>query len=296
MLTVVTGGGGFIGSNLVDKLIDQGHEVFVIDNFTTGCPANVNKKAKLVREDIRGDFVAGLRELRPDVVFHIAALARIQPSFKNPAETIEVNSQGTVQVLEYAKSVGAKFVYAGSSSFYFDPHANPYAYSKWIGEEHCKMYNQVYAVPVAIARFFNVYGPRHTQDGENAAVLGVFERQRRNNEVLTITGTGDQKRDFTHVYDICSGLIAMSEGSWNGEVFNLGSGNSFSINEVAAMFNPKEVTHIPARPGEAWETLADLSFTQKNLNWTPKMNLPDYVGKFVNSIPTKAHFFLDQRL
>lgn len=286
MLTVVTGGGGFIGSNLVDKLVDQGHEVIVVDNFATGYPLNVNKKATLVQEDIREGLlnVTKLRGLKPEVVFHIAALARIQPSFKKPAETIEVNSQGTVQVLEYAKHVGAKFVYAGSSSFYFNPHANPYAYSKWIGEEHCKMYNQVYGVPAAIARFFNVYGPRHVQDGENAAVLGIFERQRRNNEVLTVTGTGEQRRDFTHVYDICSGLIAMSEGSWNGEVFNLGRGNNYSINEVAAMFNPKEISHLPARPGEAWTTLADLSFTQQNLNWIPKMNLPDYVDEFLNTL------------
>lgn len=286
MLTLVTGGGGFIGSNLVDKLIDEGHEVVVVDNFATGYPANVNKKAKLVQEDIRGDLLAvdKLRGLKPEVVFHIAALARIQPSFKKPAETIEVNSQGTVQVLEYTKHVGAKLVYAGSSSFYFDPHANPYAYSKWIGEEHCKMYNQVYGVPTAIARFFNVYGPRHVQDGENAAVLGIFERQRRNNETLTVTGNGEQRRDFTHVYDICSGLIAMSEGSWNGEVFNLGRGNNYSINEVAAMFKPTDIVHVPARPGEAWTTLADLTFTQQNLNWTPKMNLPDYVDEFLNTL------------
>jgi nucleoside-diphosphate-sugar epimerase len=122
------------------------------------------------------------------------------------------------------------------------------------------------------------------QDGENAAVLGIFERQRKNNEPLTVTGTGEKRRDFTHVYDICSGLIAMSEGSWNGEVFNLGRGNNYSINEVAAMFKPKEIVHIPDRPGEALTTLADLSFTQQNLNWTPNMNLPDYVDEFINTL------------
>lgn len=286
MLTVVTGGGGFIGSNLVDQLVDMGHDVFVIDNFATGYPYNVNKKTKLVKEDIRNNLLAvdKLRGLKPEVVFHCAALARIQPSFKKPAETLEVNSQGTVQVLEYAKHVGAKLVYAGSSSFYFDPHANPYAYSKWIGEEHCKMYNKVYGVPVAIARFFNVYGPRHVQDGENAAVLGIFEKQRKNNEPLTVTGNGEQRRDFTHVFDICSGLIAMSNEKWNGEVFNLGRGNNYSINEVAAMFNPQEIKHVPARPGEAWTTLADLSFTQEKLGWVPKHNLPDYVDEFLKTL------------
>lgn len=286
MAVIVTGGGGFIGSNLVDKLIEQGQDVLVVDNFSTGYPLNVHKKAKLITRDIRQGFldIKELREIKPDVIYHIAALARIQPSFQRPAETLEVNSQGTVRVLEYAKFVGTKVVYAGSSSFYFDPHANPYAYSKWIGEEHCKMYNKVYGVPTAIARFFNVYGPRHVKDGENAAMLGIFERQRKNNEPLTVTGTGEQRRDFTHVNDICSGLMAMAEKEWNGDVFNLGRSNNYSVNEVAQMFKPKEIKYIPARPGEAWETLADLSFTKEKLNWEPTHNLPDYVNKFLETL------------
>lgn len=285
MRTIVTGGCGFVGSNLVDRLIEQNHEVVVVDNLATGNIENLNPRAEYLPLDIRNEALSHLPQLRADVIFHCAALARIQPSFYRPDETISVNCDGTVRILELARTTKAKVVYAGSSSFYFDPHANPYAHSKWIGEEHAKMYNKVYGVSVAIARFFNVYGPRHVQDGENAAVLGIFERQRREGVPLTVTGTGEQRRDFTHVADIVSGLIAMSDKAWNGEVFNLGRGSNFSINEVAAMFkSPQGVVHVPARPGEAWETLADISFSKEQLGWEPVHNLPDYVDEFLETL------------
>jgi len=275
MKTIVTGGLGFIGSNLVDRLIELDHEVCVIDNQYSGKLERLNPFAKCIHVDIRQDLHK-FDDLEADVIFHLAGQARIQPSFAIPIETANINIIGTMNVLELAKKVGARLVYAGSSSFYGDPHKNPYALSKWIGEEMCLMYNQVYSIPVAIARFFNVYGPRQPTDGQYATVIGIFERQYYSNQPLTVTGTGEQKRDFTHVYDIVEGLIAMSQKSWNGEVFNLGNGVNYSIKQVAEMFN-RPIEYIPLRPGEAWETLADISQSCTALGWSPKFNLEEYI-------------------
>lgn len=286
MKSIVTGSLGFIGSNLVDKLIEEGHEVLGLDNISTGSLHYLNKKAKFLNLDIRDNYLENktIKDFNPEVIFHLAAQSRVQPSFKTPKFSLETNSQGTVNILELARLIGSRVVYAGSSAFYFDPYANPYVYSKWIGEEHCKLYNKLYNVPVAIARFFNVFGNRMTSHGENAAVLGIFERQKINNEELTVTGTGEKRRDFCHVEDICSGLIAMSKDNWNCEIFNLGSGINYSINEVARMFNPIGIKYLPNCPGEALETLADISFTTEKLGWTPKHNLKDYINEFLNQL------------
>ncbi len=296
---VVTGGCGFIGSNLVESLLLLGtreDEVVVIDNCSTGYLRNkadleyageaCETQLYFKEVDIREDLTQYEDLLEADVIFHIAALARIVPSFKKPVLFTDVNCQGTSQVLELARQSKARVVYAGSSSFYFDPYCNPYAFSKWIGEEYCKMYAQVYGVDVGIARFFNVYGPRMVQSGENAACLGIFQDQKRRGLPLTVTGDGTQRRDFTHVHDIASGLraIANSPKKWKGEVFNLGRSNNYSINEVAAMFDPVSIEYLPARPGEAKETLADISFTQEQLGWNPVKNLPDYVSEFVKGL------------
>lgn len=316
MKYLITGGCGFVGSNLAESFLDYKswingpatgtsnwveEELIVLDNFSTGylrnkkyledlCPdTNWEKgrpKLSFMQLDIREDLTKYEDLMEVDVIFHIGALARIQPSFNRPALTLDVNSQGTVSVLELARANGAKVVYAGSSSFYFDPYANPYAYSKWIGEEHCKMYAQVYGVDVGIARFFNVYGPRMVENGSNAAVLGIFQRQKKEGKPLTITGDGAQKRDFTNVKDIANGLkaIAFSNKKWKGEVFNLGRSSNHSINEVAQMFKPDGIEYIPARPGEARDTLADISFSKEQLGWEPKCNLEDYVAEFLKSI------------
>jgi UDP-glucose 4-epimerase len=285
MKCIVTGGAGFIGSNLVDKLISLNHEVTIIDNLLTGEEKNLNPKAKFINADVRYAF-SSISEIKEniDVIFHCAAQSRIQPSFVDPISTSVINVFGTIRILELARKNKAKVVYAGSSSFYGDPRKNIYALSKWIGEEYCISYNQIYGVPVAIARFFNVYGPRQISEGPYANLIGIFEHQKLNKQPLTATGNGEQRRDFTHVFDIVDGLIAMSKDSWNGEVFNLGSGVNYSINEVAKMFNPVGIKYIPAKPGEAWETLADISFTKEKLNWQPKYNLPDYIKEFLISI------------
>tara|TARA_R110000824_G_scaffold39003_2_gene118515 strand:+ start:818 stop:1678 length:861 start_codon:yes stop_codon:yes gene_type:complete len=279
---LVTGGCGFIGSNLVDLLVAD-NEVYVVDNLDTGKKENCNPNAKYIFEDIRDVFSGEVPEYLEgvEVVFHLAALARIQPSFNRPAKTIDVNARGTSLVCEFARNVGAKVVYAGSSSFYAGVYLNPYAFTKWQGEEICKMYSEVYELKTAVARFFNVYGERQPFEGPYGTVVGIFERQYGAGENLTVTGTGEQRRDFTYVRDICSGLIAMSQGEYLGEVFNLGRGENFSINELASFYTDAQVTHIPARPGEAWETLADISKSTETLKWSPEHNIEDYVNGWI---------------
>ena len=269
---IVTGGAGFIGSHLVDKLIVQNNEVIVIDNFSTG--KNLNPCAKYFEINIEDSIEHIFESI--DVIFHLAALPRIQPSFKNPVKTYISNSTGTIVALEIARKYNAKFVYAGSSSAYHDTLANPYSYTKWLGEEHCKLYNKIYNVPVAIARFFNCYGPRQIEIGDMATVIGIFERQYREKKPLTITGDGKKRRDFTHVYDIVDGLIAMSKQNWNADIFDLGTGVNYSILEVAKMFKTN-IEFIPERLGEANITKANIEKTKTMLNWEPKYNLLDYI-------------------
>lgn len=282
---LVTGGCGFIGSNLVDELVKQ-HNVVVVDNLDTGKKENCNEKAAYIFKDLRdvfsGDYENPLLE-NIDIIFHLAALARIQPSFKRPQETIDINTGGTALVCEFARKVSAKIVYAGSSSFYGGVYLNPYSFTKWQGEEICKMYAEVYGLSTSIARFFNVYGKRHLRTGPYATVVGIFEEQKMNNIPLTVTGTGEQRRDFTHVSDIISGLILMSRGEWKGEIFNLGTGRNYSINELADMFET-EKKHIPARPGEAWITLADIQKSINELGYHPNMKLEEYVQKWLRGV------------
>lgn len=280
MKALVTGGAGFVGSNLVDLLIEKGHEVAVIDNLSTGKQENLNPKATFLGVDINSDY--SFQDI--DVCFHLAGFARIQPSFDDPLKAFQANAAGTMRLLESLRksSPNAKIVYAGTSSHYHDPYAQAYTFTKWQGEEICKLYNKVYGFSVAIARFFNVYGPRQLEDGAFATVIGIFEKQKRNNQNLTVTGDGMKRRDFTHVSDVCKGLLAMSENRWNGEVFNLGTGANHSIKEVAEMFEPVAIDWLPNRQGEAQDTKADLEFTLENLDWMPEKKLQDYVIEFMN--------------
>lgn len=281
---LVTGGAGFIGSNLVDALVDH-HEVTVWDNLSTGKQENVNPKAKFQYADV-AEYQLYTKKGEFDVIFHLAALARIQPSFNAPIETHSANVTGTARMLEMARNCGAKFIYPGSSSFYHDPLVNPYSFSKWLGEEYCKLYTKVWGVPTAIARFFNVYGKRHLAIGSYATVVAIFEHQKKNNLPLTVTGTGAQRRDFTHVNDIVSGLIAImdKEAYQTEKIYNFGTGINHSILELARMFKPLDVEFIEKRPGEAEVTLANVAETSKILCWTPQHSLEDYVKNFVQSL------------
>ena len=270
---IVTGGAGFIGSHLVDRLIDQGKTVIIVDNLSTGKEANLNPKANFWHDRVEKVFFS--RE-PIEVIFHLAAVPRIQPSFKCPFETYQSNSTGTMSMLELARYHKARLVYAGSSTACGDVMLNPYAFFKHQGEDCCKLYSKVYGVSTVIARFFNVYGPRQIGEGDFATVLGIWEQQYRNKQPLTITGTGEQKRDFTHVDDIVNGLLAMSTKDWKGNIFNLGSGKSYSLNEVAKMFGT-EIEYIPARPGEVWATHAKITHSKRMLKWRPEKDLEQYI-------------------
>ena len=279
---LVTGGLGFVGSHLVDYLKDHEEcDVCVIDNL---CSESSSKK--YVRNDVTY-WIDDIRNLNTykymgqkfDVIYHLAALARIQPSFKDPLTYLSTDVMGTSHVCEFARRCGAKVIYAGSSSAYAGPMLNPYAFAKFTGEQVCEMYHRVYGMSTVTARFFNVYGKRQPTRGEYATVVGIFEGLSKEGEPLTITGDGDQRRDFTHISDIVRGFAALGEAKWQGQIFNLGCGKNYSINELANMFSG-EKRYIPARPGEARNTLADHTEMTKATGWVPKLSLESYVNRW----------------
>jgi len=270
---LITGGAGFVGTNLVKRLIAEGHEVTSLDNYSTGKKENEQQGCKYIVGDIT-DRTLMLEEY--DVIFHLAALARIQPSLKNPLETVDVNVSGTLNILEIARKHDIPVIYAGSSSCHHGLYGSPYAWSKYAGEQLCKLYSDVYGLSTTICRFYNVYGPYQLEDGDYSTILGIFERQYRNNEPLTITADGEQRRDFTHVSDIVDGLYRCIGRKSQADIFELGSGKNYSINEVANLFNT-ETKYILARKGEYPYTLCDYSYAQSELGWTPIRNLEDYI-------------------
>jgi UDP-glucose 4-epimerase len=274
MRCLVTGGSGFIGSHLVDKLVSLNHEVFSLDCALCKCE---NPKATY-RYGFVQNIESFLFSYDFDFIFHLAALPRIQPSFKDTINVHDSNTTGTFKILEFAKKSKSRVIFAGSSSVLHDIYANPYAFSKSIGEQYCVLYNKIFQVPVAIARFFNVYGPRQIEEGEYATVVGIFEKQKKQNKNLTITGDGEQRRDFTHVDDIVSGLVCIMKTDWDFEIFNLGSGKNYSINEIASFFN-SPVEYIEPRKGEAKTTLADIEYTCIKTQWNPVVDIKDYIKK-----------------
>ena len=292
MKTLVTGGVGFIGTNLVKRLLKDGHEVTSIDNYSTGFKENEQEGCKYYNLDLANEtYIYNLPE-EYDVIYHMAALARIQPSIDKPHPAIKNNFLSTLNILEYARTRNIRVVYAGSSSIHHGIYESPYAWSKFSGEDLCKLYGNVYNMESSICRFYNVYGDYQIKEGTYATVLGIFQNQYENEEPLTIVGDGEHRRDFTHVDDIVDGIIRSSEQEFYGEIFELGRGVNHSINEVASMFDidgvpegfgteyPKE--YIEQRPGEYDVTLADYSHAQKVLGWKPTKNLEDYMEKYIN--------------
>tara|TARA_B100000131_G_scaffold322907_1_gene378691 strand:+ start:4128 stop:5021 length:894 start_codon:yes stop_codon:yes gene_type:complete len=288
MKILVTGGAGFVGTNLIKRLLDDGHKVVSLDNYSTGKEENEidHKNVTYFNVDLRDAVDFDFFIEKPDLIYHLAALPRIQPSFEFPAITFEANVLGTLNLLEWVrnKEDDIPIVYAGSSSFHGGVYKNPYTFTKWQGEEVIQMYNKLFDLPMAICRFYNVYGPHQLTEGEYCTVIGIFETQYKNGEELTITGDGEQRRDFTHVYDIVDGLVKCGDAlvldtnkyKVNGQIFELGRGENYSINVVAQSFD-WGYTYIPKRPGEVKETLCTDTKAKELLGWNPTIDLLDYI-------------------
>ena len=277
MNILVTGGAGFIGTNLIRKLLKEGHQVVSLDDYSTGTVDNELKDATYIEGDISEIGKCGSF----DLIYHLAALSRIQPSFNNPARTFSVNTLGTQQVLEWARVTNAKVVYAGSSSKWHDPYQSPYAACKYMGEEACKMYKLTYGMNIEIARFYNVYGPHEVIDGDWAAVIGIWRRQIRDGEKITIVGDGEQRRDFTYVDDICDALWRIGiKDEKHEDAWELGTGINYSINEVYEIFKETfkvDCINIPDQPGNYRETLRENDDSLERLGWKPSDVLKDYI-------------------
>jgi UDP-glucose 4-epimerase len=278
MKILVTGGAGFIGSNLIELLLDKGHEVTSIDNYSLGFKINHIVGATYIDKDIND--INSLTD-RYDLVYHLAALSRVQPSFNKPSETFNSNVNGTQKVCEFVRLSNAKLVYAGSSSRWHDPSQSPYAFTKHIGEEICHLYRGTYGLDIEVARFYNVYGKREILDGEYAAVIGRWRTQIEEGKAITIVGDGEQKRDFTKVDDIVSGLflIGMKRES-HTDAWELGCGVNYSINEVYKMFKEKfncDKVYVPDEPGNYRSTLRVNNDAIERLGWKPTNSLYDYI-------------------
>ena len=298
---LVTGGAGFIGTNLIKRLLKDGHEVVSVDNYSTGKKENEQEGCRYWEYDLSSEHTHGIyvdhgsyphwKDDDYSSIFHIAALARIQPSLQEPLPHIKNNFISTLNVLEFARKIDVPVVYAGSSSRHHGLYGSPYAWSKFSGEELCKLYSSVYNVPTSICRFYNVYGPHQLVDGPYCTVIGIFQELYKKGESLTITGNGEQRRDFTHVDDIVDGLVRVNRAmhgevdmGYNGAEFELGRGVNHSINELVDMFGkdyPRE--YIPVRDGEYDRTLCEDKKTQELLDWNPTRNIKDYIRDFVET-------------
>ena len=292
---IVTGGAGFIGSNLVDKLIGMGIQVSVIDNFSTGKIENTNKKAHYWKQDLSTVELDELTEFMKgvDVIFHTAAKSRVQPSIDDPITYNNHNVNATLNILYAAHKAGVKrVVYSASSSAYGDttelptPETtltnpmSPYGLQKYIGEQYCRVFSEVYGLDTVSLRYFSVYGNRMLLEGAYCLVLGIFAKQMLEGKPLTITNNGKQRRDFTHVDDIVEAniLAATREENFKGDVFNIGNGKNYSVNEVADMFGGKK--SYGEKRIEPFETLADNSKVKLKLNWEPKGDLEKWIIKY----------------
>ena len=291
MNIIVTGGVGFVGTNLIKRLLKDGHKVVSLDNYSTGKTENEQEGCQYHNIDLSTVTYFSHYMGSPDIIYHLAAKARIAPSIQNPTKTILNNNNSTLNILEHARDKNIPVVYAGSSSSHGDVHANPYTFTKWHGEELCKLYSNVYNLPTAICRFYNVYGDGQLTDGAYCTVLGIFERLYKENKPLTVTGDGEQRRDFTYVGDIVDGLIKCGNALLDGEFpmgdvqdFELGNGNNYSILDLVEAFGETEVEYLPARPGEVRESLNIDTKAQDLLGWKPTGDIIEYIkNTYINT-------------
>ena len=294
MISLVTGGAGFIGSNLVDYLLSKGHEVVCVDNESAECndkfywnPNAINVKADVTDYKAMKNVFTGV-----DYVFHFAAEARLQPAIKNPIEAVYKNCVGTTTVLQCAREAGVKrLVYSSTSSGYgFNPSPNietqpddclnPYSASKVAAEKFCKMYSDLYGLETVVLRYFNVFGERSPTRGQYAPVIGIFQRQKDAGEPLTIVGDGTQRRDFIYVGDVARAneLAALMPGVKDhlGEVFNVGSGINYSVQEIADAISDNQ-TYIPKRDGEMETTWSNIDKVNKVIGWKPEVDVLEWI-------------------
>ena len=302
MKCLVTGGAGFIGSNLVDRLIDDDHDVIVIDNLSTGKIENINPKAEFIDDGIGLENITDFSMFKNiDIVFHLAARARVQPSIENPLEFNRTNVDGTLNMLKASADMGVKrFVYSSSSSVYGDVKhlptsenvqlkpMSPYALQKLIGEQYCKLFSDLYGLETVCLRYFSVYGERQVTEGAYCLVMGIFTNQILSNKSLTINGSGKQRRDFTYVGDVVDANIkaATVETKFSGDVFNIGNGNNRSVNELAVMMVglPNHAGAYPRiyQPSviEPEATLADNFKACEVMGWTPSTKIETWFNKY----------------
>jgi UDP-glucose 4-epimerase len=298
---LVTGGAGFIGSHVVERLLNEDFSVRVIDNCSTGRLENLAHLSKNPKLEVHVQDIVDTATITPlfrgvDHVYHLAALADIVPSIERPLDYHRANVDGTVSCLEAARHSGVKkFMYAASSSCYGLPDSYPtpeqaeirpmypYALSKYLGEQCVMHWNKVYHLPAVSLRFFNVYGPRSRTSGTYGAVFGVFLAQKLHGKPFTVVGDGKQSRDFTFVSDIADALFRAANSSVTGEIFNVGSGNTYSINELCQRLGG-EITYIPKRPGEPDCTFADISKIRSVLGWEPKVTFAEGVEQMLECI------------
>ena len=292
---IVTGGAGFIGSNLVDKLINMDVEVHVIDDLSTGFKRNLNPKATFWEQDI-----STLNPDKPwseledtDVIFHLAALARVQPSIEDPIPFDKVNIGGTLRMLKLAHNLGvARFVYSASSSAYGNTTVfptpetsstnplSPYGLQKFVGEQYCEMFSKVYGLDTVSLRYFNIYGERMSLEGAYKLAIPIFAKQMLDGKPLTINNDGKQRRDFTYVGDVVNAniLTAIHPEDLKGEAFNIGNGDNYSVNELADMFGGEKQYGVEVL--EPFLTLADNSKAKNILDWNPKGDLPTWIETY----------------
>ena len=296
MKCLVTGGAGFIGSNLVNRLVDDGHDVRIIDDLSTGKKENINTKASFNQMDISlktaPDYMTMLMK-DVDVVFHLAAKARVQPSIDNPIEFNDVNVTGLLNVLKSSVDAGVhRFIYSSSSSVYGNVEQlptpeghklnpmSPYALQKLIGEQYCKLFSELYGLETACLRYFNVYGDGMSLEGAYKLVIPIFIEQRLNGKPMTIRGDGENRRDFTYVGDVVDANVRCMDYplELNGDVFNIGNGNNRSVNQLADMIGGDKINIESVV--EPRETLADNSLAKRVLGWETTVKIEDWIKTY----------------
>jgi UDP-glucose 4-epimerase len=284
---LVTGGAGFVGTNLIKRLLNEGYEVVSIDNYSTGFESNHQEGAKYYNFDVSkitdfAPYAVSTTNRKFDVVYHLAAIARIQPSFQQPLEYFQANAVATFNIAMYCAKNNIPLQFAGSSSHHSGKFQNPYTFSKDVSEEIVMLCQKIYGLKATITRFYNVYGPHHLKEGGYCTVIGKWERAIELGMPITIYGDGTKRRDFTHIDDIVEALILMERKEVWGEIFELGRGINYSIQEVAEMFEYDNIVYEADKPGEAITTLCEDTKAKDMLGWVPVKSIDQYIKSYLN--------------